>query len=699
MKNYTFIIIALLSCNLYLFPQNIEWDRYYGGSSIDYMQTLLQTNDGGYIFVGSITANDEDVVFTANDGGNIWLVKTDESGSMQWEQNYGGSSSENVASIHQTSDGGYIMGGWTSSTDGNVGANNGASDFWVVKIDAVGNIEWEKNYGGSEYEQLNSLEITDDGGYILGGTSTSNDGDVGGNNGDEDFWVVKIDVLGNLEWEKNFGGTDRDELKALQQTSDGGFILGGNTRSNDGDIGENYGISDFWLIKTNSIGEIEWEKNFGGSNLEYLSSLQQTNDDGFILGGTSRLSDGDVTANNGSTDFWVVKIDGLGNLEWEKNFGGSDGEALYSIEQTNDNGFALCGHTRSSDGDVTTLHGYEDFWLVKTDIDGNLEWEKTFGHNDNLSSNFARAKQTADNGYIIGGSTMSNRAIDLWAIKITNDSDCMGIVDGPNTLDECGICDDNPNNDNATCTDCAGIINGTNALDHCEVCDDDPNNDNDTCTDCFGLIDGPNTLDACGVCDDDPSNDNLTCTGYAVISSNTPDLDFGAVELMDVASMSLNIQNLGEQPLSVSKFTFDDPAFYAEINEISLDELSETTVTIYFNPNEIKNYESELVLESNAGELNVNLFGEGVLETSINEILNTNLTISPNPSNGIFTINFDGLETQITEVKVYDVAGRCVLNQSFNLQNKIDLTANAAGIYYLYLQTINGIIVEKLIKK
>ena len=725
MKNYTFIIIVLL-CNLHLFPQNIEWEKTYGGSGMELMYTVQQTNDGGYIFGGFTTSSNGDIS-SLNGLADIWLVKTDESGNLQWEKNYGGTHSETLFYLQQTSDSGYIIGGYSESNDVDLEGNFGWSDFWFGKLDLDGNIEWEKNLGGSQHESITTIEIINDG-YILGGYTESSDGDVSENYGDRDFWVIKIDTVGNIVWEKNFGGSSYDYLSSIEKTNDGGYILGGSTKSNDVDVGENYGNHDFWVVKIDAVGNIVWEKNFGGSKDDFLAFIQQTNDGGFILSGSTQSSDGDITNNKGLNDYWMVKIDGLGNLEWEKNFGGSDNDFLSSIEQTNDNGYFLCGLTYSSDGDVTTLLGSGDFWVIKTDSIGNLEWEKTFG--DALYNFPSSGQQTTDGGYILGGfGDTQNNAWDFLAYKITGDSDCMGIVDGPNTLDECGICDDNPNNDNATCTDCAGIINGsntldqcgicddnpnndnatctdcagiingTNALDHCEVCDDDPNNDNITCTDCFGLIDGPNTLDACGVCDDDPSNDNLTCSGYAIISSNTPDLDFGKVELMGIKSMPLNIQNLGEQPLSITNFIFDDPAFYAEINEISLDELSDTTVTIYFNPNEIKNYENQLTLESNAGELNVNLFGEGVLETSINEMLHTNLTISPNPSNGIFTINFDGLETTINQIKVYDVAGRCILDQPFNSQNTIDLSTKAAGIYYLYLQTNNGIIVEKLIKK
>ena len=721
MKTYIFIIITIFS-HLFLHAQSIEWEKSYVETNIQVFGSLQQTSDDGYIF-GGTTKSDDDATT------DYWILKTDDIGEFLWEKRFGGSNIESLTSVRQTNDDGYIIGGTSNSSDGDIGENYGKNDFWIVKTDALGELEWEKSFGGPDEDFFGSIIQTNDGGYMVGGRTGTYDGDVESSYGNFDFLIIKTTESGEIEWEKSFEGANYDALEVVQQTNDGGYILGGQTYINDSDVGPNFGQFDFWIVKTNESGEIEWEKKLGGSKSEFLSAIQQTNDGGFILGGSSSSKDGDVSSNSGFSDFWIAKLDNIGNLEWEKNFGGSSSEFLNSIEQTSDGGYLICGDAFSSNGDVTTNSGFFDYWVIKTDNQGNLVWEKTFG--GALPDKDAKAQQTSDDGFIVAGkNTRSSGDFHLLIFKLeASPEDCAGIYNGPNTIDECGVCDDNPNNDNSTCTDCLGIVNGTNTIDECGVCDDDtnndnitctdclgivngtntidecgvcddnPNNDDSTCTDCLGIVNGTNTIDECGVCDDDTSNDNLTCTGFAIISSNTPDLDFGKVELMDVASMSLNIQNPGEQPLSVSKFTFDDPAFYAEINEISLDELSETTVTIYFNPNEIKNYESELVLESNAGELNVNLFGEGVLETSINEILNTNLTIFPNPSNGIFTINLGGLETTITEVKVYDIAGRCILNKPFNLQNKINLTAKAAGIYYLYLQTNNGIIVEKIIKK
>ena len=226
MKNYLLIIIALFS-NLHLFPQSIEWEKYYGGSDFDAIQAFEQTNDGGYIFGGVSSSDDGDVSLNYGNG-DIWLVKTDELGIIQWEKNYGGSETENLGSIKQTSDSGYIIGGHTYSIDNDVGENYGAADSWFAKLDINGNIEWEKIFGGTEYDESRAIEIANNGDYILGGSSQSNDGDVGGNYGEYDFWVVRIDPVGNIIWKKNYGGTDSDNLYALNKTNDGGYILGAN---------------------------------------------------------------------------------------------------------------------------------------------------------------------------------------------------------------------------------------------------------------------------------------------------------------------------------------------------------------------------------------------------------------------------------------------------------------------------------------
>ena len=233
---------------------------------------------------------------------------------INWEQTYGGNSRDKLISSIPTSGGGYLLGGITSSSnDGDVqSGNHGGWDNWIVKTNNVGTIEWEQTYGGSRDDLLSSIIPTSDGGYLLGGYTLSNDGDVqSGNQGGYDYWVVKINNVGTIEWEQTYGGSFPDYIVSTIPTSDGGYLLGGYTRSNDGDVQSgNHGEEDYWVVKINNVGTIEWEQTYGGSGIDWLSSIIPTSDGGYLLGGATSSNDGDVqSGNHGDFDYWVVKLD------------------------------------------------------------------------------------------------------------------------------------------------------------------------------------------------------------------------------------------------------------------------------------------------------------------------------------------------------------------------------------------------------
>ncbi|HVX28799.1 MAG TPA: hypothetical protein VHB70_20795, partial [Parafilimonas sp.] len=202
---------------------------------------------------------------------------------LQWQKTYGGNQQEYANSIEQTKDGGYIIAGNTySKNNGDVTNNHGNSDYWIVKTDAFGNIQWQKSYGGSLNDVANSIQQTTDGGYIVAGYAASNNGDVIGNHGSADYWVLKLDASGNIQWQKSLGGSDFERANIIQQTVDGGYIVAGFSYSNNGDVTGNHGSADYWIVKLDSTGNIEWQKSLGGSAYEepYLHSIQQTTDGG-----------------------------------------------------------------------------------------------------------------------------------------------------------------------------------------------------------------------------------------------------------------------------------------------------------------------------------------------------------------------------------------------------------------------------------
>jgi uncharacterized repeat protein (TIGR01451 family) len=420
------LLLSLLLISSFGFGQEvvIEWQKSLGGSLPDFANSIQQTTDGGYIVAGSSRSNDGDV--TGNIGAqDFWVVKLDASGNISWQKSLGGSTNDILNSIQQTTDGGYIVAGQSNSNDEDVtGFNGGVWDYWVVKLDAVGNITWQTALGGSESDVAESIQQTTDGGYIVTGWSASNNGDVTGGNGSFDFWVVKLDISGNISWQKTFGGSGFDVANSIQQTTDGGYIVAGYSQSIDGDVTGNNGGQDFWVVKLDATGNITWQKALGGSGNEVAYSIQQTTDGGYIVAGHSSSNDGDVTGNNGGNDNWVVKLDATGNITWQKSLGGTGIDEAESIQQTADGGYIVAGTSDSNDGDVTGNNGAQDFWVVNLDASGNIIWQKSLGGSGFDVAN--SIQQTTNGGYILAGYSQSNDGDvtgnngveDYWVIKL-----------------------------------------------------------------------------------------------------------------------------------------------------------------------------------------------------------------------------------------------------------------------------------------
>jgi len=339
----------------------IQWQKSYGGTGDDQATSVQQTNDGGYIIAGFSNSNDGDV--TGNHGNyDYWVVKLNSSGIIQWQKTLGGAGEDKAYSVCQTSDGGYAVAGYLT--------NN--ADYFIVKLDAGGTTQWQQTLGGTGVDIATSIQQTTDGGYIIGGYSNSTDGNVTGmhgTSGASDYWIVKADGSGNIQWQKALGGNGQEQAYSASQTSDGGYIIGGISYSNNGDVTGHHGNSsydDFWIVKLNTSGTIQWQKSFGGTNYDEATSVQQTSDGGFIIGGWSGSFDGDVSGNNGNKDYWIFKLDNIGSIQWQKNLGGSDIEEAFAIQQINGGGFIVGGFTgTNNDGDVTGFHGFYDFWIVK----------------------------------------------------------------------------------------------------------------------------------------------------------------------------------------------------------------------------------------------------------------------------------------------------------------------------------------------
>ncbi|MDD1729368.1 MAG: hypothetical protein LUQ50_09895, partial [Methanospirillum sp.] len=298
---------------------------------------------------------------------------------LTWQRCVGGSEDEESYAMIQTSDGGYLMGGYSYSNDGDVSGNHGSADYWIAKFDASKNLQWQKCLGGTGFEVISSIIQTTDGGYLAGGHSFSNDGNVTGNHGKSDIWIVKLDASGNITWQKCFGGSEYELIYSVIQMSDGGYLIGGATDSDDGDVSGHHGSRDIWVVKLDTSGNLVWQKCLGGSLHDVSYTTIQTTDGGFLVYGKTYSDDGNVTGYHGGLDIWVVKLDSAGTLVWQNCLGGSGLDYPYSVIQTTDGGYLVNGCSTSNDGNVTGNHGNSDIWALKLDTSGNLVWQKYLG--------------------------------------------------------------------------------------------------------------------------------------------------------------------------------------------------------------------------------------------------------------------------------------------------------------------------------
>ena len=344
------------------------WSRTYGGTGSEVAYSLVETSDGGYALAG------------VSSSGGFWLVKTDSYGNMQWNKTYGGGTAH---SLIQTSDGGYALAG-------EIIPSGAAQDFYVVKTDADGNMQWSRTYGGEHTDIAHSLVETSDGGYAIAGHT----GWLF-----QDFLLIKIDADGNMMWNRTYGGKDSDIAYSLVETSDGGYALAGESSSFDG----------LWLVKTDVDGNMMWNRTYEERSED--TSLVLTSDGGFAVAG-------------GMGDFWLVKTDNQGKMEWSRTYGGKNIDRAHSLVQTSDGGYALAGLTYSFDV------GQGDFWLVKTDAEGNMMWNRTYG---GKNIDIARSLvETSDGGYALAGYTSSFGAgsHDFWLVK----TDAQGIPEFPSWI-------------------------------------------------------------------------------------------------------------------------------------------------------------------------------------------------------------------------------------------------------------------------
>ena len=351
----------------------LQWQKTYGGSADERGNAIIQTQDGGYAVLGFSFSSDGDV--TENSGlQDYWLAKLDANGTISWQKSFGYQGADSGVSVIQTNDQGYLVTGvldvTASGGEGNTARNSNrhaGGDYWALKLNPSGDIEWSKYFGGNFTDTPENVIQTEDNGFIIVGGSDSIDTDISNNIGTYDFWIIRISETGNLVWEKSFGGDQFDEARAIVKSSDGNYMIAGDTRSSNNDISNNIGAADLWLIKITPIGDLLWEKTIGGTNFDVARAMVKTQDNGFLLAGSSRSDDVDVSENKGQNDAWALKVDGEGNLQWETTIGGSNIDFGYSIAELNDASIVLVGDSTSNDGDIIENKGFTDLLLIKID--------------------------------------------------------------------------------------------------------------------------------------------------------------------------------------------------------------------------------------------------------------------------------------------------------------------------------------------
>jgi len=360
----------------------IVWEGCLGGSLFDVLFSKVILPSGNILFCGATQSDDGDVFGNHNPGTfDGWLVETDITGNIIRQKCLGGTGSEEFDNLTLLNNGEIIITGITTSTDGDLigTTNHGGIDIWLIKVDSNWNIEWQKRFGGSDDDNPRSIIREPNGGYILGGFSNSTNGDISTPLGGQDFWILKLDSSGDKVWDRSYGGSQTDMFTNMLAGDSGCYILCGFTESNDGDVTNNKGGRDYWAVKIDSSGNIIWQKCYGGTNDEQSYSFKKDFDNGYIIIGYSSSADGDVIGiHTGGcfpspcADIWMIKIDNLGSLIWQKCMGGTDGEFGDDFIVTEDTGYLVIGEAYSIDGDVSGggNHGNIDSWVVKLSTTG-----------------------------------------------------------------------------------------------------------------------------------------------------------------------------------------------------------------------------------------------------------------------------------------------------------------------------------------
>ncbi|TXD84616.1 T9SS type A sorting domain-containing protein [Subsaximicrobium wynnwilliamsii] len=459
----TLLIFFIGMASVFAQDPAILWQNTIGGSASDEVLSISPTSDGGYILGGESLSNiSGDKTEDSNGSWDIWIVKTNETGALEWEKTIGGNNFDGLGSICQTDDGGYLV---TADSDSNISGDktensNGSSDYWILKLDATGTIVWQHTYGGGNTDYGPKGLQTIDGGYMVVGSSNSGvSGDkTDPSKGEDDIWVLKLDQNGAIVWQKTIGGNSFDIFSSIAFANDGGYIINTASSSNiSGNKSENViGSDDYWVINLSAEGNVRWDKTLGGTELDFGVDAIATLDGGFLVGG---YSNSPISGNKsedpvGDLDYWVVKLDSDGALIWDRTLGRNYDDLLTDIVELEEGSFLITG---SSEADGTGNRtepsmGLVDNWFVNLNALGVITGQKIIG--GDLSDFPANVALRPDGGFVVATTSNSNiagdkmqasqGAYDYWIYKM--DSAFLGLIDIAVT--KTILCYPNPNQGN-----------------------------------------------------------------------------------------------------------------------------------------------------------------------------------------------------------------------------------------------------------
>ena len=406
--------------------QNILWEKSMGGKYADYLTDAKPTADYGFILAGSSLSNKTGNKTSDNKGDlDYWVWKMNEKGDLEWQKSFGGSGADFLQSIVLTRDAGFILAGTSASNKGfdKTEDARGQDDIWIIKLNAKGSQEWQKTIGGFGQEKVQSIYQTQDGGYIIGGSSSSDESGEKTTDsfGNMDYWVIKLTTDGKIEWQKTFGGIYNDELRSIEQTLDGGYILGGYSNSpiSGNKTEDNKGTGDFWVLKLKSNGDLKWQKTIGGEQDDQLYVVHQTYDGNYVVGGNSNssTSENKTKTNTEGTDFWVLKLNEASDILWQQTYNFGKTDVLTSLVENQDHTLLLGGYAQSEIQNTSTTsntnlsekrqpkdtEGINDYIALKVSETGEVLWSKTVGSGG--EDLLRKVIETRDGGYLLAGTS------------------------------------------------------------------------------------------------------------------------------------------------------------------------------------------------------------------------------------------------------------------------------------------------------